>query len=89
MGGRPPDTTDREILRLFSESKEYVISTMEVAESLSYSHNGAYKRLKKLAEEGLLGTKKIGDASAWWLTDEGKAFLNGDRDFVSDWESKS
>jgi CTP-dependent riboflavin kinase len=84
MGGRPPDTTDREILSIFADSDEPVLSTTEVADTLSYSQGGTYKRLQQLGEEGLLRSKMIGDSKAWWLTEDGQDFLNKTTaDFVS------
>ena len=85
MGGRPPDTTDREILSIFADSDEPVLSTTEVADTLSYSQGGTYKRLQKLGEERLLCSKMIGDSKAWWLTEDGQRFLKEtDADFATD-----
>jgi CTP-dependent riboflavin kinase len=87
MGGRPPDTTDREILSIFANSDEPVLSTTEIADTLSYSQGGTYKRLQQLGEEGLLRSKMIGDSKAWWLTDSGQRFLEDtDADFATDLE---
>lgn len=85
MGGRPPDTSDREILALFEEAEEPVLSTNDIAEELSYSLQGTISRLTTLAEEGLLHSKDIGNAKAWWLTEDGQEFLESDREFASDW----
>ncbi|MUV60012.1 winged helix-turn-helix transcriptional regulator [Halobacterium sp. CBA1126] len=87
MGGRPPDTTDREILGIFSTSDDPVLSTTEVADQLSYSQPGTYSRLAELEEEGLLHSKDIGNAKAWWLTDDGQRFLEDtNANFAADLE---
>jgi predicted transcriptional regulator len=86
MAGRPPDTTDREILSIFVESGEHILSTVEVSKALSYSQGGTYKRLDSLEEAGLLKTKNLGNANAWWLTDRGKEFLESSEDFADDWD---
>jgi CTP-dependent riboflavin kinase len=87
MGGRPPDTTDREILRIFSNSNEPVLSTTDIANQLSYSQPGTYSRLAELKEEVFLHSKDIGNAKAWWLTDAGQRFLEDtDADFATDLE---
>jgi CTP-dependent riboflavin kinase len=75
MGGRSPETTDREILEIFCQSGEPVLSTREISSALSYSQPGTYRRLKSLNEEGLIESKMIGDSKAWWLTDDGRRFL--------------
>mgnify|MGYP006276190093 CR=1 FL=1 len=69
MTGRPADTSDEEILDFFRSSEEVVFSTSEVAEALSYSQPGIYRRLIKLEEEGKLNSKTLGGTRAWWLTD--------------------
>ena len=85
MGGRPPETTDREILEIFSNSKDPVLSTTEVADQLSYSQPGTYSRLAELRGEGLLYSKDIGNAKAWWLTDNGQLFLEDSKaDFAGE-----
>jgi DNA-binding Lrp family transcriptional regulator len=75
MGGRPPDTTDREILSLFDRADAPVLSTADIAEDLSYSLQGTLSRLTALEEEGVIDSRKIGNAKAWWLTDAGRRFL--------------
>ncbi|MCG1002852.1 MULTISPECIES: winged helix-turn-helix transcriptional regulator [Halobacterium] len=88
MAGRPPDTTDREILAIFADSDEPILSTVEVSEVLSYSQGGTYKRLDALEDAGLLASKNLGNANAWWLTDAGRDFLQSDEDMISNWNGK-
>ena len=70
MTGRPADTSDEEILDFFRESEEMVFSTSEVAEALSYSQPGIYRRLVKLEEDGKVNSKTLGGTRAWWLSKE-------------------
>lgn len=67
MAGRPEDTTDEEILDFFRKSEDPVFSTSEIADALSYSQPGMFKRLRKLENKGKLESKKLGGTKAWWL----------------------
>ncbi|WP_353633367.1 winged helix-turn-helix domain-containing protein (plasmid) [Halobacterium sp. NMX12-1] len=87
MGGRPPDTTDREILVLFRDADDPVLSTSDIADQLSYSLQGTLSRLTTLEQEKVLDSRKIGNAKAWWLTEDGQRFLEDtDADFATDLE---
>jgi DNA-binding IclR family transcriptional regulator len=69
--GRKPRVTDEEILQLFQEADDPVLSTGEVTAQLPIKRSGAYKRLKSLCEEGRLRSKQIdGKNTVYWL-DEG------------------
>ena len=67
MTGRPADTSDEEILDFFRNSQDLIFSTSEVADALSYSQPGIYRRLVKLEEEEKLESKTLGGTRAWWL----------------------
>lgn len=69
MAGRPENTTDKEILDFFRESEDPVFSTGEVADALSYSQPGMFKRLTRLEEDGKIKSKKLGGTKAWWLAE--------------------
>ncbi|WP_418283185.1 winged helix-turn-helix transcriptional regulator [Halorubrum sp. DTA98] len=69
MTGRPEDTSDEEILDFLRESEDLVFSTKEVAEALSYSQPGMFRRLRKLEEKGQVESKKLGGTKAWWLSE--------------------
>lgn len=70
-GGRPRSVSDEEILEVFRESDEYVLTTAEVADELGVSRRTALRRLSGLADEGTVERKNVGDRSAvWWLPDE-------------------
>jgi hypothetical protein len=76
MTGRKPEISDKEILQVFAESTDSVLSAPEIAEQFDYSTPGIYKRLRALQDESRLNSKKIGQGRAWWLTDEGKQYLD-------------
>jgi predicted ArsR family transcriptional regulator len=77
-GGRKPVVTDKQILRLFVEAEDPVLSAPELAEELPISKTGVYKRLRDLDDRGLIDSKKFGQGKAWWITPDGEAFLQGD-----------
>lgn len=70
MTGRPEDTSDEEILDFFRNSDELVFSTSEVADALSYSQPGIYRRPIKLEEKGEVESKTLGGTKAWWLSEK-------------------
>ena len=68
--GRKPRVTDEEILQLFWETDDPVLSTDEVTEQLSIGRSATYKRLKSLREEGRLQAKTIGKKNTVYWLDE-------------------
>lgn len=67
-GGRKPRVTDEEILELFRESDDPVLSTAEVAEQIPIQRRGTLNRLQALVDEGRLEGKDIGGRNrVWWL----------------------
>jgi repressor of nif and glnA expression len=76
MAGRKPTVSDEEILRVFAESADPVLSAKEASDHLPIGKQGTYQRLRELDEAGLLASKKIGPSRAWWLTEKGKLHLN-------------
>ncbi|WP_435143817.1 hypothetical protein [Halobaculum sp. P14] len=75
-GGREETVDDSEILRVFRESEDPALFTGEVADAIGFSNQGTLPRLRNLAERGLLSTKKSGRVPMWWLTDEGREYLD-------------
>ncbi len=68
--GRKPRVTDEEILAVFEETDDPVLSTAEVAEALPLQRRSVYNRLVQLEETGRLTRKQIGGRNTiWWLTD--------------------
>lgn len=68
--GRKPRVTDEEILQLFRDTDDPVLSTGEIAAELPIERSGTYKRLSKLRDQGKLRGKKIGGRNTvYWLDD--------------------
>lgn len=71
--GRPPSVSAEEVCRVFALHPEPVATASDVHEALDMTERGAQERLKKLAEEGYLGTKKVGASGrVFWLTSKGR-----------------
>ena len=69
--GRKPRVTDDEILQLFRDTDDPVLSTAEVTEQVSIKRNGTYKRLSALRDDGQLTGKNIGGRNTvWWIPEE-------------------
>lgn len=65
--GRKPTIPDEDILQVFRDASDPVLTTSEVAEEIDMSRRGAYSRLDNLAEENEIKQKKIGQTGAvWW-----------------------
>jgi len=70
--GPKPSVTDEEILHLFRDSPDPVLSTAEVTEQVSLKRRSVYDRLSALAEEEKLEHKQIGGRNTiWWLPESG------------------
>lgn len=67
--GRQADVTDEEILNVFRSSEDPVLTTSEVAEGIGLGQRGTFDRLTQLVEDGVIESKKAGQASIWWLPD--------------------
>lgn len=75
-GGRKPRFDDDDILRAFTESSQPVLTTSEIAEKFDYdTTSGARKRLESLENDGLLISKPVGPAQVWYISDEGREYL--------------
>ncbi|MFB6196377.1 MAG: winged helix-turn-helix domain-containing protein [Haloplanus sp.] len=81
--GPDPDVPDAEFLRVLRVSYKPALGTTEVANRVQLSQQAASKRLSKLEEYRLVESDKIGNARAWWLTDEGRRRVANDA-FESD-----
>lgn len=68
--GRKPRVSDEQILELFQETNDPVLSTSEVADELPIGRRGTLKRLQSLVEDGQLESKSIGGRNTvWWLSE--------------------
>lgn len=59
--------SDQEILAVFRESQDPVMSSGEVAEQIPISKRGTRNRLDKLVEEGQLQRKQISKPYVYWI----------------------
>jgi len=65
--GRKPTVSDDEILDVFSKASDPVLTTQEIAEQIGIGRRGTFDRLRKLADEGSVEMKKVGETGAvWW-----------------------
>lgn len=66
-GGPKPRVSDDELLAIFREAREPVLTASEVAEGLPIGRRAVHKRLRDLEARGELKSKKVGGRSAvWW-----------------------
>lgn len=69
--GRQPTISDEDILDVFRQSEDPVLSTAEVANTIEMGERGTLSRLKQLTDEGSIKRKKVGaKATVWWLNDQ-------------------
>jgi biotin operon repressor len=77
-GGRKPRVTDEDILALFDETTDPVLSTAEIADALPIGRRGVLDRLHNLNDDGKLEHKNIGGRNiVWWRTDENDIATSG------------
>jgi len=66
--GRKPRVSDDEILQLFRDTDDPVLSTAEVTEQVPVKRSATYKRLSALRDNGQLIGKDIGGRNnIWWI----------------------
>lgn len=69
--GPNPTVTDEEIVSLFRETDDPVLSTAEVTDRISLKRRSVYDRLSALVENGRLNQKEIGGRNTvWWLVEK-------------------
>jgi len=67
-GGRKPRVTDRDLLDVFRDAEDPVLSTAEVAGAVPIKRRGTLNRLRDLEDAGDLESKQIGGRNTvWWL----------------------
>lgn len=70
-GGRKPRVTDADLLDVFRETADPVLSTAEVSDALPIKRRGTLNRLRALEDAGELDSKQIGGRNTvWWVIDE-------------------
>jgi len=69
--GPDPTVSDEQILELFGESVDPVLTASEIADQVDLTRRNVLNRLKDLESEGSLKSKKVGGRSTvWWLPGE-------------------
>lgn len=76
--GPDPSVDDEEIVRTLVVAYKPVLGTSEIAEEIGLSRQATTRHLKRLEEEGMLVSDKVGPVTIWWPTDEGKRLLQKD-----------
>jgi len=78
MANPGPDrqATNKQILREVRNHYSPAVGASEVAERVEVSRQTVDRHLRNLEEEGLVNTRKIGRVRVWWLSDDGKLFLD-------------
>ncbi|WP_254274638.1 winged helix-turn-helix domain-containing protein [Haloarcula marina] len=73
----PDPTADRKsILEALALAYSPVLGTSDIAERTGVSRQAVDQRLRRMTEDGLVDTRKIGRARVWWITNEGRAYLD-------------
>lgn len=65
-----PKYDEADILAAVRENEP--AATSEVADSVGFARQNADYRLRRLADEGRVRSKKVGASLVWMLTDEGE-----------------
>ena len=66
--GPDPSVSDEQILELFSESVDPVLTATEIADQVDMSRRYVLNRLKDLEASNQICSKKVGGRSTvWWL----------------------
>lgn len=82
MGDKPgPDrqVTDMQILKELRNHYSPAMNAAEIAKELPVARQTIDKRLRSLADEGFVNTRKVGTVRVWWLSDDGKYLLHENR----------
>ncbi|MDB2269518.1 HTH domain-containing protein [Halorubrum ezzemoulense] len=69
--GPDPSISDEQILELFHDSEDPILTASEIAGQVDMSRRWALDRLKDLEGKGHIQSKKVGGRSTvWWLPGE-------------------
>lgn len=78
MAGRGKRVTDKEILEVFLSGDDPVYSASQIAANIEIGTAGTDARLRNFEQKRLVKSKKIGPSRAWWITERGKKFVQGE-----------
>lgn len=71
QGGRAPRVSDADLLAVFDDTDDPVLSTGEVADCIPIQRRGTLDRLRDLEEQGYIASKSIGGRNTvWWPVDD-------------------
>ena len=71
--GPIPRVSENEIIDLFRDTDDPVLSTAEVTERIPLKRRATYNRLRSLADKGRLESKQIGGRNTvWWIAESEK-----------------
>jgi hypothetical protein len=68
--GRPEEYEDDEFIEAIRAADPPAVGTVAIAEAVGCSERAAFKRLSRLADEGLLAGLKVGRSQIWWIPED-------------------
>ncbi len=71
MAGRDKHTADVDFLLCFLADPAPVLTAAEIGDMVDMTRQGAYARLKKLQDRGLIESDMKSGSRVWWLTSKG------------------
>ena len=74
--GPDRELDDVDVLRAVRDIYGPAVGASEVADELGVQRQTADKYLRRLAEEGYIRTRMVGQSRVWWLSDEGELKLS-------------
>ena len=74
--GPDRQATNRQILKEIRNHYSPAVGASEIADRIEVSRQTVDRHLRELDDEGLVNTRKIGRVRVWWLSDEGRLFLD-------------
>ncbi|WP_435101140.1 winged helix-turn-helix domain-containing protein [Halarchaeum sp. P4] len=74
--GPDREVTDEQILTAIRNAYSPAVGTSDVAERVGAQRQTVDKHLRELAEEGLVETRMIGRVRVWWLSDDGRRYID-------------
>lgn len=58
--------SDEEILEVFRQADDPVLTTAEITAQVEIERRGLTTRLNKLADDGTIRKKRVGQGAVWW-----------------------
>lgn len=74
--GPDPDVTEEDVLREILVSYSPVSTPKELGERLEISNTAVSRKLKRMEEKGWVESEKVGRTRVFWITDDGRAYLD-------------